>query len=360
MSEGDLDEARHWLSRIVGRDTKNLPHSEIVRAAVETTAESTGDGIISVLFYSFIGGPIAAMVFKAVSTLDSMVGYNNERYREFGCVSAKMDDMANFIPARLSALLIGLAVLLFKKSPWQVWTVVVRDAAKQLSPNSGYPESAFAGALGVQLGGDNYYGGKLVKKETMGDPNEELGIQKITQALKLMYATTAVGLIFCILMYWFVGSFFNPQAYALEERIEILSKEDTKSRLDQIVCIPYRLEKEGTLTKQKRTSLRKTGEVVKKLYRPVYVDVNQVNDSKKPLKVDGYAGEEILIQLAHENAMKQILQDRCNALNMLALRADPSCRWAIKFYDDAFTSLIKGELGKFRRLYRDAQERSPN
>ena len=189
-----MEQARFYLSRIVGRDTARLNEKEILRAAVETTAESTADGIISVLVYAFLGGPILAMMFKMISTLDSMVGYKNDRYQQFGWASAKLDDLANYLPARLAVLIIAAASFFIGGVPRQALSVVGREAARQPSPNSGYPEAAFAGALRVQLGGENFYNGQVVLKATMGQPLEDLTIQKVEESLRLMMISSVLTL----------------------------------------------------------------------------------------------------------------------------------------------------------------------
>ncbi len=191
---GKIQEARLRLSRIVGRDTERLEEKEILRAALETTAESTVDGVVSVLFYAFLGGPVLAVMFKTVSTLDSMVGYRNERYRQFGWASARLDDMANYIPARVGAMCVSAACLLVGLSPQKALETVWRDARSQPSPNSGYPEAAFAGALGVQLGGENFYQSQSVTKAFLGEAEEKLTIQKVEQSLRLMFATSVLAL----------------------------------------------------------------------------------------------------------------------------------------------------------------------
>ena len=206
LGERQIEQARFWLSRIVGRDTTSLNEKEILRAAVETTAESTVDGIISVLFYSFLGGPVLALMFKMISTLDSMVGYKNDRYKQFGWASAKLDDMANYLPARLAALVIALASFFIGGAPRQALHVVWKEAASQPSPNSGYPEAAFAGALRVQLGGENIYNGQAVRKATMGQPLEELTIQKAEESLRLMIVSSALTLLLVTGMWLFCRS----------------------------------------------------------------------------------------------------------------------------------------------------------
>jgi adenosylcobinamide-phosphate synthase len=161
----DLDAARLRLSRIVGRDTQNLPESEVYRALIETLAESACDGIVAPLFYMAIGGVPLAMAYKAVNTLDSMIGHADERYFYFGKAAARLDDFANFLPSRLTALLISIAAGRDARSAWLTWR---RDGSKHKSPNAGQPESAMAGALQVRLGGTNTYGGEVVESPLLG------------------------------------------------------------------------------------------------------------------------------------------------------------------------------------------------
>ena len=195
LRDGRIVEARQRLSRIVGRDTEHLDEKSILRATIETTAESTVDGIISVLFYAFLGGPVSAMMFKMISTLDSMVGYKNERYCQFGWASAKLDDLANYLSARLGALIISVACLVLGKSPVGATQTVFFDAHKQPSPNSGYPEAAFAGALRVQLGGENFYQGQSVVKAKIGQSSESLSVKKAQEALRLMLAASVMAVL---------------------------------------------------------------------------------------------------------------------------------------------------------------------
>ncbi len=195
LEAGSLAEARRAVGLIVGRDTADLPEPEVVRAAVETVAESVSDGVIAPLFYLTVGGPPLALAYKAVSTLDSMVGHREPRYRHFGWASARLDDLANWIPARLTAGLLVLAAGLVSGSVQplrRAWLVLQRDGHKHSSPNSGRPEAAMAGALGVQLGGINTYEGLAVERPRLGEPLEPLRPRHIEQALRLMW--TAAGL----------------------------------------------------------------------------------------------------------------------------------------------------------------------
>ncbi len=197
LSNGDLPLARVKLSMIVGRDTEDLDEAQIVRAVVETVAENTVDGIISPLFYGFIGGPALAMAYKAVNTLDSMVGYKNEKYRHLGWASARLDDVANYLPARLVAILF-LSIAPFTQGGFkQVWQTLLRDAGKHPSPNSGLPEAAVAGALGIQLGGQNSYHGVPESRALIGRSEHPLEMKNIRATLVLMLVVTfeMVGLV---------------------------------------------------------------------------------------------------------------------------------------------------------------------
>jgi adenosylcobinamide-phosphate synthase len=193
-----LAEARTAVAHIVGRDTKEMNESDIVRATVETIAESTADGIVAPLFYLVLGGAPLALAYKAISTLDSMVGHLDDRYRWFGWASARVDDMANFFPARITALLLVLSAGIVSRS-WpvmqQAWQILLRDGSCHPSPNSGHPEAAMAGALGVQLGGMNYYDGLPVERPCLGDPVQPLTRAHIGRALALMIWTSLIGML---------------------------------------------------------------------------------------------------------------------------------------------------------------------
>ena len=192
LERGDLQQARMALSYIVGRETAQLDEPEIVRGAVETVAENTGDGVIAPLLYLMLGGPALALAYKAVNTLDSMVGYKNERYREFGWASARFDDLANYLPARLTALLMVLAAPICALSGSGAWRIMRRDCRNHTSPNSGYPEAAAAGALGVRLGGANRYFGRVVEKPTIGDATAPLSLAAYAGVVRLMYCSEAL------------------------------------------------------------------------------------------------------------------------------------------------------------------------
>ncbi|ABK98499.1 adenosylcobinamide-phosphate synthase CbiB [Pelobacter propionicus] len=190
LDAGDIASARVKLSYIVGRDTVDLDEEEIWRALIETVAENTTDGIIAPLFWLALGGPVAGMAFKAVSTLDSMVGYKNERYLRLGWASARMDDLVNYIPARLTALLMVMVAPLIGLSQANAASIALRDRLNHPSPNSAHPESAAAGALGIRLGGPSTYGGLLSVKQFIGDPLRSIDGQAYRGMIRLMYATT--------------------------------------------------------------------------------------------------------------------------------------------------------------------------
>jgi adenosylcobinamide-phosphate synthase len=179
---GDLDAARRDVGMIVGRDTRELSDKGVLRATVETLAENLSDGIVAPLFYLAIGGLPLAMAYKAVNTLDSMVGYKNDKYRDLGWAGARLDDLANYLPARLSGLFIVLSVFLMSlatrpaqslSAAHRAFRVMVRDGRKHPSPNSGIPEAAMAGALDTKLGGPSTYGGVLSNKPFLGDGERE-------------------------------------------------------------------------------------------------------------------------------------------------------------------------------------------
>lgn len=185
MLEGDFAAARKELSMIVSRDTSELAEDDIIRSSCESIAENTSDGIIAPLFFGFLGGPVLALVYKAINTLDSMIGYKNESYINFGFFAAKLDDVANFIPARISGIIIPIAAF-FSGCDWaNSFRTMLRDRLNNPSPNSGYPEAAVSGALGVRFGGENIYFGKVVKKPFIGDPNKGFEKDDILAALKI-------------------------------------------------------------------------------------------------------------------------------------------------------------------------------
>jgi adenosylcobinamide-phosphate synthase len=189
----DLAEARRLVSWLVGRDTERLTEAEVVRAAVESVAENTVDGIIAPLFFAAIGGPAAAMAYKAVSTLDSMIGYRSERYIDFGRTAAKIDDGANWLPARLAAPIITVAAALTGGRASAAWRIARRDGRKHMSPNAGIAEAAFAGALGIRLGGIMQRRGRPVNLPEIGDTIMPLARGQILAANRMMYAATGIA-----------------------------------------------------------------------------------------------------------------------------------------------------------------------
>lgn len=204
LTQGDLPAARKALGMIVGRDTHNLDEAEITRGTVETVAENSVDGITAPLFFALIGGVPLALAYKAVNTLDSMVGYKNQRYADFGFASAKLDDLANWVPARLTALCLWLAGLLLSLSGvvrlrWQgaMWGTF-RDAPRHPSPNAGWPEAMVARLLGVQLGGTNYYQGVVSHRATLGEPLEVLQVTHINAAVRLMHGAWVLFLLLSV------------------------------------------------------------------------------------------------------------------------------------------------------------------
>ncbi len=207
----DIAGGRKKVALIVGRDTADLNEAEITRAAIESVAESTVDGITAPLFYALIAGPIGAMVYKAVNTLDSTFGYKNDRYMKFGWASARLDDVANYLPARLTSPVMCMAAALLGLRPVNAFKVMLSDRQNHTSPNSGFTEATMAGALGVQLGGLNYYFGKASQKPVIGHSVEQLNCEHIKKANHLMYVTSilflaiGLGLRFAIVSLWNMG-----------------------------------------------------------------------------------------------------------------------------------------------------------
>lgn len=190
LLRGDLPAARRQVSRIVGRDTDRLDEAAVARAAVESVAESTVDGILSPIFYALIGGAPLALAFKAASTLDSMYGHLDEENREFGWASARLDDLANYVPARLAVFFAPLGALVCGRRWLRALGIAVRDMRKHLSPNAGIPEAAFAGALGVRLGGPTTYDGETIDKPWLGDALREIRPEDIGAACRLSLAAS--------------------------------------------------------------------------------------------------------------------------------------------------------------------------
>ena len=194
LVNGTLEEARIQLSWIVGRDTKELDADEITKATIETVAENTADGIIAPMLFMFLGGAPLAFLYKGINTMDSMVGYKNDKYLYFGRCAAKLDDIANFIPARIAGLFMIVAAYVLGLDYERAYAIYRRDRYNHLSPNSAQTESVVAGALGVQLGGGHYYFGKYVDKKTIGDNIRAVKADDINATNKLMYATATICL----------------------------------------------------------------------------------------------------------------------------------------------------------------------
>lgn len=201
LHNNDLEDARVKLSWIVGRDTNELTAEEVTKGAVETVAENTADGIIAPMFYMFIGGAPLAFLYKGINTMDSMVGYKNDKFLYFGRCAAKLDDVANFIPARITGILMILASYFLNMNAAGAWKIFWRDRYNHLSPNSAMTESVTAGALNIQLGGDHYYFGKLVHKDTIGDNIRPVVAEDIVAVNNLLYMTAVISLLLFSLVY---------------------------------------------------------------------------------------------------------------------------------------------------------------
>lgn len=198
LDTGTLDDARKAVSRIVGRDTAALSREGVIRAAVETVAENFSDGVVAPMFWMLIGGAPLALAYKAVNTMDSMVGYKNDRYLYFGRAAAKLDDAANWLPSRLAALLLVAVAPLTGQNAKRAIAIWRRDRRKHASPNSAQTESAMAGALGVQLAGPASYFGKVHQKPWIGDDTRSIEPEDITRAGWMLYAGSALALVlFC-------------------------------------------------------------------------------------------------------------------------------------------------------------------
>ena len=194
LAGGDLPEARRRVAMLVGRDTDELDEPEVVRAAVESVAENMVDGVTAPVLFAVIGGPVGAVLYKAVNTLDSTFGYKNERYIQFGWASARLDDLVNYVPARITAPLTAVVAALLGLRPLGAWRIFRRDGRKHPSPNSGLTEAAVAGALGVQLGGVNSYFGVASERPRMGDPLRPLAREHILQTNRLMLLTSILAM----------------------------------------------------------------------------------------------------------------------------------------------------------------------
>jgi len=208
LVENDIQDARVKLSYIVGRDTKELSEHEIVRADVETIAENTSDGVIAPILYAILGGAPLAMMYKGINTMDSMLGYMNEKYKYIGFFPAKTDDVFNFVPARITGFLICLAAPIVRGNIVQSLKVMIRDRKNHKSPNCAYPEGAVAGAMRVQLGGTNLYFGEKMYKPTIGNKIIDLRKEHIADTIKLMYGAM-FNLVIVYLLYEIVKYFWR-------------------------------------------------------------------------------------------------------------------------------------------------------
>ena len=197
LESGDLEESRHAVSMIVGRDTARLDDAGVTRAAVETVAENTSDGVVAPMLFLALGGAPPGFFYKAVNTMDSMLGYVEPPYKNIGLIPAKMDDAANFLPSRLSALLMLAAGFLLGLDGKNGWRIFRRDRRNHASPNSAQTESVCAGLLGVRLAGDAWYHGVLHRKQYIGDGNREITHQDIPLTCRLMYLTALLTLLLC-------------------------------------------------------------------------------------------------------------------------------------------------------------------
>lgn len=196
LQKKDLALARQQLAMIVGRDTKNLNREEILKATIETVAENTSDGVIAPLCYLMLGGPTLGIIYKSINTLDSMIGYNNEKYRDFGRFAAKCDDLVNYLPARITWLLLIISGWILQGDVHEAWLVGKRDCKKHLSPNSAFPEAVVAGMLHLQLGGPHYYFGKLVNKPYIGDDFQVMvNVNHLKKTITMLYVTAIIALI---------------------------------------------------------------------------------------------------------------------------------------------------------------------
>ncbi|MCK5825909.1 MAG: cobalamin biosynthesis protein CobD [Desulfuromusa sp.] len=202
LMAGDLSLSRERVAMLVGRDTADLDEAQIARATVESVAENSVDGVTAPLLFAFIAGAPGAIFYKAVNTLDSTYGYKNDRYLQFGWAAARFDDLINFFPARITAMLVPLAAWLARLNGQQAWQIFLRDRHNHPSPNGGQTEAAFAGALGVQLGGVNYYGGKLSNRPLLGDDEQLLKADHIKQAICLMVVTSLIIVVSVIGLIW--------------------------------------------------------------------------------------------------------------------------------------------------------------
>lgn len=200
LKSGNLPMARQMVSRIVGRDTENLDEKGVTKATVETIAENTADGIIAPMLYMAIGGSVLGYAYKAINTMDSMVAYKNDKYINFGKCAAKLDDIVNFVPARLAAFFMLLSCIFLKLDVKNAFRIFKRDRYKHASPNSAQTEAVCAGALGIMLAGNAYYFGKLYEKEYIGDEIREIEIEDIKRANAMLYVTSFLFMMFSMIL----------------------------------------------------------------------------------------------------------------------------------------------------------------
>jgi adenosylcobinamide-phosphate synthase len=205
LKSNNIEKSRKYLSYIVGRDTRSLSVKEIIRADVETISENTSDGILAPLFYAMLGGAPLAMLYKGVNTMDSMLGYMNDKYINIGYFPAKIDDLFNLIPARITGILICLLAPITRGNIYSSLRIMIRDRKNHKSPNCGYPEAATAGALNIQLGGTNVYFGEKVYKPTIGNNNVELSEKHIVDSIKLMYGAEILFLVMYLVLKVLIG-----------------------------------------------------------------------------------------------------------------------------------------------------------
>ena len=202
LKNGNLPESRVKLSYLVGRDTEHLNEEAIARATVETIAENTSDGVIAPLLFMAIGGAPFGILYKAINTLDSTIGYRNDKYLYFGRIAARLDDVANFLPSRIAGIFMIIASFFLGYDYKNATRIFLRDRYNHSSPNSAQTEAACAGALGIKLGGDNYYFGKLVHKKTIGDSDKSIDRETIKKANNLLYGTSLIAiLVVCFILY---------------------------------------------------------------------------------------------------------------------------------------------------------------
>lgn len=206
LKKGDIAASRKAVSMIVGRDTECLDETGVAKAAIETVAENTSDGVIAPMIFTAIGGPILGFFYKAVNTMDSMVGYKNDRYLYFGRTAAKLDDIVNYIPARISALLMVVSCFLCGKEfdGKRAWYIFKRDRYRHASPNSAQTEAVCAGALGIRLAGNASYFGKIVEKPYIGDAERAVETEDIKRADRLLYTTAVLCEAICLSVLWII------------------------------------------------------------------------------------------------------------------------------------------------------------